>query len=548
VKADLVIVGSGVAAAAVTSRVLRENPLASILVLEAGGKVKMRDFALFQNYLATGGLPYDDYYDLPPATRNTVGENLFTGNTEMSLAGSRLMMYGGSTVHWDGYSFRFKPEDFRLFSNTGQGIDWPFGYHELEPYYGEAEHFIGVSGDSDDHTVPRSTRYPFHAFPYSVEDTLAIEAFEKLAIEYSHLPIARHGIADTTGPVPPCQTTGLCLYCPFGARYNAANTLDDIANLENHPNLGVRVNSVAEHLVMESKSRVAGVQYFDRATGERVTVEADTVVVASGTVESPKLLLRSTSRHWTKGVGNDRDLVGRNIVTHPWITYQATLPTNPLKLQPEMAFPTLVSRHYDTEEEQERGKYILINPPGSPLINLADAMQQGRTREEIDSLISGPTQIQFNAMFEVFSQHSDRVTNLDRVNHLGMAESVLQFDTTALIRSRLDEIRAKASEVMAAMGAIGEPTMDASWGAHHASCTTRMSSSPDLGVVDAQLRVHGVDNLHVCSNASFSTLSAVNPTLTLTALALRLGDHLNRKAKATDSQRGMRHDTVTSGS
>jgi choline dehydrogenase-like flavoprotein len=261
-----------------------------------------------------------------------------------------------------------------------------------------------------------------------------------------------------------------------------------------------------------------------------VTVEAETVVVAAGTVESPKLLLRSTSRYWTKGVGNDQDLVGRNIVTHPWITYQAALPKNPLKLQPEMAFPTLVSRHYDCVEEQERGKYVLINPSGSPLINLAEAMQRGKTRKEIDAMVSGPTQIQFNAMFEVFSQASDRVTNLDRVNHLGMVESVVHFDTTPLIRARLDEVRAKAAEVMAAMGATGEPTMHASWGAHHAACTTRMSDSVDLGVVDAQMRVHGVDNLYVCSNASFSTLSAVNPTLTLTALSLRLGDYLNRKA------------------
>jgi choline dehydrogenase-like flavoprotein len=58
-----------------------------------------------------------------------------------------------------------------------------------------------------------------------------------------------------------------------------------------------------------------------------------------------------------------------------------------------------------------------------------------------------------------------------------------------------------------------------------------MSNSPELGVVDAHMKIHGVDNVYVCSNASFSTLSAVNPTLTLAALSIRLGDHLVEKLK-----------------
>jgi choline dehydrogenase-like flavoprotein len=47
------------------------------------------------------------------------------------------------------------------------------------------------------------------------------------------------------------------------------------------------------------------------------------------------------------------------------------------------------------------------------------------------------------------------------------------------------------------------------------------------GVVDENLRVHGTENLYVCSNAVFPTGSAVNPTLALTAMSMRLGDHLN---------------------
>ncbi len=53
-----------------------------------------------------------------------------------------------------------------------------------------------------------------------------------------------------------------------------------------------------------------------------------------------------------------------------------------------------------------------------------------------------------------------------------------------------------------------------------------MSSSDTDGVVDANLRVHGTDNLYVCSNAVFPNVTAVNPTLTLGALAVRLAEHI----------------------
>jgi choline dehydrogenase-like flavoprotein len=158
-------------------------------------------------------------------------------------------------------------------------------------------------------------------------------------------------------------------------------------------------------------------------------------------------------------------------------------------------------------------------------------MQQGKSRHEIDRMLGGKVPIQFNAMFEVFSDYGYRVTNLDRISHLGMVESTVNFNDSPQIRKQLKAIRTKVKEIFKAMNAKGKMSMDVSWGAHHAVCTTRMSGSPESGVVDADLKVHGVDNVYVCSNASFSTLSAINPTLTLVALSLRLGDHLAGKTK-----------------
>jgi len=68
-------------------------------------------------------------------------------------------------------------------------------------------------------------------------------------------------------------------------------------------------------------------------------------------------------------------------------------------------------------------------------------------------------------------------------------------------------------------------TLSGGW--HHMG-TTRMHPDPRSGVVDANCRVHGLGNLSIAGASVFPTGGAVNPTLTLVALSLRLSDHLQR--------------------
>ena len=55
-----------------------------------------------------------------------------------------------------------------------------------------------------------------------------------------------------------------------------------------------------------------------------------------------------------------------------------------------------------------------------------------------------------------------------------------------------------------------------------------MSADPATGVVDADCKVHGMENLFVAGSSVFATSGQCTPTTTLTALAVRLGDHLSR--------------------
>lgn len=529
-KVETLIIGSGVAAAALAQRLLSCNPNAAILMLEAGSSVKMKDAALWQQYIVNNTLPYDAYQDEEYPTRGKPGENVSLGGTVMGLSGSRVFTLGGTTIHWDGWSFRLKPEDFRLQSNTGQGIDWPISYDELEPYYGQAEHYIGVSGEARDAGVPRSTPYPFPAFPFSLEDQPVAAAMETLGISVSHMPIARHGITETTSTHAPCQTTGTCLYCPFGARYSANNFLNDMVEWKSYPNFRIETGCFVKEITMSAKHRASGAVYHDSKLGKDVTVEAEQVIIAAGTLESPKLLQRSRSSHWKDGIGNDRDLVGRYLITQPYYAFSANIASNGLRLQPEMGFATLCSRYYDSVEEQAKGKFVIGNPPSAPAVNLAQQMQAGQSRSQIDNYVDGAKQLQLIGQIEIVGAWKDRVSNFGKINTMGMIETAIDFTKPDSFDQRATEVRAKIDRIFTTMAATPVDNPFISWRADHACCTCRMSEDEQEGVIDKDLKVHGVDNVYVCSNAAFSSSGSVNPTLTVTALALRLGDHLSKRS------------------
>ncbi|MDT8406008.1 MAG: GMC family oxidoreductase [Methylococcales bacterium] len=67
-------------------------------------------------------------------------------------------------------------------------------------------------------------------------------------------------------------------------------------------------------------------------------------------------------------------------------------------------------------------------------------------------------------------------------------------------------------------------------GGYHHMGTTRMADNPRHGVVDAEGKVHGIDNLYIAGSSVFPTVDWANPTLTILALSLRLAEHLRTQS------------------
>ena len=113
------------------------------------------------------------------------------------------------------------------------------------------------------------------------------------------------------------------------------------------------------------------------------------------------------------------------------------------------------------------------------------------------------------------------------------------FGRQALIDWQLSDLDQRTYEVstslfLGAVAARGGQAWAADWNSirsslvvngHHIG-TTRMSALPEDGVVDVDLRVHGVDNLYVAGSSVFPSTGISNPTFTIITLSIRLADHL----------------------
>ena len=505
---SIIVVGSGVAGALLARQLLQSDGDYQIAIFEAGPDFQTGDHRTWLDYLMANKNPYKPFWDVPHSEGDRFGG-----------LDARLFVKGGTTNHWGGWSLRFKPEDFELNSRTGMGADWPITYDNLATHYARAEFLLGIEGDSDDDDPPRhGQKFPFAAAPYTVNDMPIINAMKKLDIAYGHMPMARNGSK--------CVTTGTCRYCPVNARYSAAY---DLATLQEEfgRKLDIRTESPVLEILMDGKMKARGVSFLNRKTGLRESMEGDTVVVCSGTIESTKLLLASANTKWPEGIGNDSGHLGRHLLGHPLAFVEGAQPENPKKTEEELGFVTLASRHFDTPKYQHEGKMLFARESGFGRTNLGNEILSNVPRFTINKKMASKRSFGIYASIEQFDSTDNSVRLGAVTGKFGLPGAKIKYsmdDTTnKTLRTHADNLVRVLKAAGCAEDSI-KPDVGGPTGAH-ASCTCRMSAAESEGVVDKNLRVHGTDNLYVCSNAVFPNVTATNPTLTVAALAVRLAEH-----------------------
>ncbi len=119
---------------------------------------------------------------------------------------------------------------------------------------------------------------------------------------------------------------------------------------------------------------------------------------------------------------------------------------------------------------------------------------------------------------EVLPNPENRVTLADEVDANGIPVARLTFSYGENDKAIVEAERKLAREVVEAAGAARTLTSD---GTHHVLGTARMGTDPETSVVDPDCRTHDVSNLWICDGSVWPSVGAVNPSLTIEALALR---------------------------
>lgn len=509
---SIIIVGSGVAGVTLARQLLKTGNDYQITVFEAGPDFKPGDYRIWLDQVMADVDLYREFVDDPR-----------TEHEHFGLRGSRLFMKGGTTNHWGGLTPRFKPEDFELKSRTGFGTDWPINYDELAPYYAEAEILLGITGDSENDDPPRyGAKYPFPPTAFSLGDVLIIEALKTHDISYGHMSIARDGNR--------CITTGTCNYCPVNARYTA---LYDLARLQDEyeDKLTLKTEAPVTKILMDGKKHTRGVSFLNLKTGTPDSMEADAVILCGGTIESAKLLLSSANKDWVDGIGNDSGHVGRHLIGHPVMGASGVRPGNPDKLAGELGFTSLISRHFDSPEYQHKGKMWFSGSVGLNS-SLERQILANVSRADMDASLISEMRISLGGEMEQFESPENRVSLGSGTTRHGLPTTEIEVGVHEInIKTRQEHVQTFV-EILKTAGCT-EDSIETDAGdpdGAHASSTCRMSSSDADGVVNPDLQIHGTDNLYVCSNAVFSSIAAANPTLTLSALAVRLAEHIGEQS------------------
>jgi len=226
---------------------------------------------------------------------------------------------GGSSNFMSGFFYRLKEKDFRLLSEFGkiEGAniaDWPISYHDLEPYYAKAETEVGISGRVQQHQFlePRSTK----DFPYSptIEHPIVNridKACEQLGFTSLKTPRAILPKADMGRNG--CQYSGFCgsYGCSTGAKGSARAALLNRAVATG--SCKIVANAKVVKLESNEQGNVIAVKYFDENKSKQ-SVSAKTYVVACQAIETSRLLLSSTGAKHPKGLGNNHNQLGRNLL------------------------------------------------------------------------------------------------------------------------------------------------------------------------------------------------------------------------------------------
>lgn len=529
VEADLCIVGAGSAATAIATRLAGTG--IRICLLESGGlEVAPETQALAKG--ASTGLRYSD------------------------LETCQLRCLGGNANAWGGWFSPLDEIDFQRRSWV-EASGWPLSSAELAPYYRWAHELCEVP--QADHDLAKAV------------EAIGSPRARPIPFDRARLETALYRFS------PPTR---------FGRKYRALiEKSPEIHCLTHATVLGIRSTSDAR--------QVTGVS-VGCLSGRRLEARAMTFVLAAGAIENARLLLLS-SELAASGLGNRHDLVGRYFMDHPHTRRVLIRGPKPIPLglygmsfrkhgiaagialppslqekerllnyrasiypvyasQASSGWRTFRNLALSLSSRWSSDPYDRCALPFAP--KRPSARQILRMAGQVDRVAAAalielvkPDRLASGLVLESKPEQApdphSRITLGGECDAFGRRRATVHWRLSSVNQRTArraeeiidQELRRLGIGLLAPLGPEERDWVAGCVGGWHQIGTTRAHEDPRQGVVDQNLRVHGISNLFVAGASVFPTGGAVSPMPTILALAARLADHLKTVLPACDPPR-----------
>jgi choline dehydrogenase-like flavoprotein len=490
IEGDICIVGAG--AAGIGMAVDWNNTPFKVILLEGGG------------------LEYEDRVQ-------ELYRGKTTGQRYFPLKSTRLHYFGGTTGHWGGFCSLLDPIDF-MKRDWVNDSGWPINLDDLLPFYKKANDYMDL--DSFEFSAARWLKRK------SSFETLGLDEKVVWNKVWRFSPPTRFG-KKYRDPIFNSGNIHL---------YTYANAVNIIANDE--------MTAVKEVIVKNY-------------AGKTHTVRAKKFVLACNSIQNARLLLASNQQA-KNGLGNDNDIVGRYFMEHLEMKSAELWLNEPNRLKFYIHNP--VARVELAISAEKQKEYKILNGTASltpldlarglkPFIETWSDDDPRKSKKQMNEAFEGPSgkrmlESQGSKAFELYTRIEQapnpycRITLDTEKDELGVPRSLLHWELSSLEKRSIRKMYELIGQQVGIAG-VGRIKLldylkdekDESWpsftggGWHHIG-TTRMCEDPKKGVVDANCKVHGIANLYIAGDSCYPTAGAVNPTLSILALSLRLSDHL----------------------
>ena len=385
--------------------------------------------------------------------------------------------FGGTSSRWSGWTATLNRNDFEESSNSNK---WPIRYEELRRYYVPAAVFLGKN-------------------PITVE-------FEQ--------PVAE----------------GEFIYKPFSTG-NPRRLIESYDEIQKYSNVNLLENFQLIGLISNERTSINGLVMCNQ-DGARQALYINTkqkIVLACGGLGNAQILLQP-QKDCSIAVGNESGVVGHYLMEHPH--------TQAAEALIDLSFIPSTPKNFGGAQSA-----FMINDSAKKMHNLLGctlSIQKSEFTAERNFLQYFENKFNKKLSPSILYARSEqepssmnRVELTPEINWAGMRMLTTHctFSTRDLLS--IEKTTRLFGEMIAKNGyGILKISNDSIYrnagGGGHTMGTTRMGSNPKNSVCDSENRVHGYSNLYLSGSSTFTTGGASNPTLTIVAMAIRLGNILNR--------------------